>query len=72
MFYVIKVFEMSNKNKSQINHDFQNAGVKKAKRITSIIYIIVLMFIVGGSWMHQQRQAAVETDEFEVIEFSKP
>jgi len=61
---------MSNEGKTQISHGFQDAGVKKAKRIASIIYIVVMTFIVGGSWLHQQ-QASVEIDEGEIIEFNK-
>lgn len=69
-FKIFEVFEMSDKNKTQITHDFQDAGVKKAKRIASVIYILVLTFIVGGSWLHQQQQASEETDELEVVEFN--
>ncbi len=55
---------MSNEDRTQ------EAGVKKAKRIASIIYIIAMTFIVGSSWLHQQ-QASVEIDEEETIEFNK-
>ena len=34
-------------------------GSKKAKNITAIIYMLVLIFLVGGSYINQQRQTNV-------------
>lgn len=32
-------------------------GSKKVKNIAAIIYLLVLSFLVGGSYLHQQAQA---------------
>ena len=47
---------MHHKNKYHPHYDFQDAGTKKVKRIVSIIYICIMAFIVGGSYLHQQEQ----------------
>lgn len=62
---------MQHKNKYQPQHDFQDPGTKKAKRIASIIYVCVMAFIVGGSYLHQQRQAEQATTE-DMSGFSNP
>ncbi len=61
---------MNAKDKKQIRTDFQDAGVKKAKRIASIIYIMVMTFIVAGSWLHQQ-QTATEMDTDKTIDYNR-
>ncbi len=62
---------MNDINENKISDHHQDAGVKKAKRIASIIYIIVLTFIVGGSWLHQKKQLDGQSDAVEVIEFKQ-
>jgi len=41
----------------------QNAknSAKKVKYITSIIYLVVLAFIVGGSYINQQQEIFLDT-----------
>lgn len=46
---------MVGENNQQIRTDFQDARSKKIKRIISIIYIGFMIFIVGGSYLHQQK-----------------
>lgn len=62
---------MTHKNKPIAPADFQDAGTKKAKRIASIIYVCVMAFIVGGSYLHQQQQAAENSGE-DLSGFSNP
>ena len=62
---------MNDKNKSLLPHDFQDPGVKKAKRIASMIYIGIIAFIVGGSYLHQQQQATQNAGD-EMTGFSNP
>ncbi len=62
---------MQHKNKCQPQPDFQDASAKKVKRIASIIYICVMAFIVGGSYLHQQRQQA-PTAHQDTSGFSNP
>lgn len=43
-------------------------GSKKVKNLAAIIYLLVLTFLVGGSYFHQQAQAnsaeiAVKTEQ---------
>ncbi len=45
---------MNNKHKTTQSHDVQDQSAKKAKRIAAIIYILIMMTIVGGSYLHQQ------------------
>lgn len=33
-------------------------GSRRAKNIAAILYLLVLTFLVGGSYIHQQRQSA--------------
>lgn len=32
-------------------------GSKKVKNIAAVLYLLVLTFLVGGSYLHQQRAA---------------
>ena len=41
-------------------HNSKNTA-KKVKYITSIIYLVVLAFIVGGSYINQQQEIFVDT-----------
>ncbi len=41
----------------------QDETAKKARRIAAIIYILVLAFIVGGSWFHQNRLAELQIEQ---------
>ena len=43
-------------------HTSKNTA-KKVKYVTSIIYLIVLAFIVGGSYINQQQEILVDTSE---------
>ena len=43
-------------------HNSKNTA-KKVKYITSIIYLVVLAFIVGGSYIHQQQEILVDKSE---------
>jgi len=43
-------------------HGSKNTA-KKVKYITSIIYLIVLAFIVGGSYINQQQQQFEDQSE---------
>ena len=43
-------------------HNSKNSA-KKVKYITSIIYLIVLTFIVGGSYINQQQKILVDKIE---------
>lgn len=47
--------KMRDENNPQIRTDYQDAQSKKIKRIISIIYIGIMIFIVGGSYLHQQK-----------------
>jgi len=38
---------------------------KKARYIASIIYLLVLAFIVGGSYINQQQETPVDINEAE-------
>ncbi|WP_305909628.1 hypothetical protein Q9L42_004450 [Methylomarinum sp. Ch1-1] len=62
---------MNDKNKPVVPHDFQDPGVKKVKRIASMIFICLMAFIVGGSYLHQQGQAA-QNPNYETSGFSDP
>ena len=42
-------------------HNSKNTA-KKVKYITSIIYLVVLAFIVGGSYINQQQEISVDTN----------
>lgn len=33
----------------------EHDGSKKVKNIAAVIYLLVLTFLVGGSYLHQQR-----------------
>jgi len=46
-------------------------AAKKARYITSIIYILVLTFIVGGSYINQQTADQVKPAE-EEINWTRP
>ena len=37
-----------------MNEEKSDSGAKKAKYIASIIYLLLLTFIVGGSYINQQ------------------
>jgi hypothetical protein len=43
---------------------------KKAKYIASILYLLVLAFIVGGSYLHQQ-QPMGDSENSDVIQFDQ-
>ena len=36
----------------------QDPHIKKAKNIAAIVYLLILAFLVGGSYLDQQREAA--------------
>ncbi len=38
------------------SHDDANA-VKKAKNVAAVAYLLVLTFLVGGSYYHQQNES---------------
>ncbi|MGZ0080312.1 hypothetical protein JWZ98_09045 [Methylomonas sp. EFPC1] len=39
------------------NHD---DGSKKVKNIAAVLYLLVLTFLVGGSYLHQQQADAAQ------------
>jgi hypothetical protein len=41
---------------SNHSHD----GSKKVKNIAAVLYLLVLTFLVGGSYLHQQRADGAE------------
>lgn len=43
-------------------------GSRRAKNIAAILYLIVLTFLVGGSYLHQQRQSASVAADVSTIE----
>ncbi|MEO1881610.1 MAG: hypothetical protein ABGX37_07865 [Methylococcales bacterium] len=48
-------------------------AVKKVRYITSIIYLLVLGFIVGGSYLHQQdADTASQTEDADIIWTNTP
>ncbi len=61
---------MTDKNKPVVFHDFQEPSVKKAKRIASIIYIGIMAFIVGGTYLHQQQKESNKAEQ--LVEFNNP
>lgn len=44
-----------------MNHPKADDGVKKAKNIAAVLYLLVLAFLVGGSYINQQRLEAPES-----------
>lgn len=39
-----------------MNDPHTDDGSKKAKNIAAIVYLLVLSFLVGGSYWHQQQE----------------
>ncbi|MCF6250429.1 MAG: hypothetical protein L3J75_04050 [Methylococcaceae bacterium] len=50
-----------------MNEYTPDPAAKRVKYIASIIYIVVLAFIVGGSYLNQQQEVLVDSDVDEVI-----
>ncbi len=51
-------------NMNEYNPD---PAAKKVKYIASIIYLLVFAFLVGGSYINQQQQASVQTNDEELV-----
>jgi hypothetical protein len=49
-----------------MQHDEQRS-IKKVKNIAAIIYMIVLVFLVGGSYINQQRDKALSPSATEAV-----
>lgn len=41
-------------------------AAKRVKNIAAVLYMIVLTFLVGGSYLHQQQHASSDTVESQV------
>ena len=50
-----------------MNEYTPDPAAKKIKYIASIIYLLVLAFIVGGSYLNQQQEISIDIDADEVI-----
>ena len=47
-----------------MNEHSSKSTAKKVKYITSIIYLVVLAFIVGGSYINQQQETFVDKGDY--------
>ncbi|MFW5444178.1 MAG: hypothetical protein ACKE51_07720 [Methylococcaceae bacterium] len=53
-----------------MNENTTDPAAKKVKYIASIIYLLVLAFIVGGSYLNQQQGISADIDTNETIIWS--
>ncbi len=51
-------------NMNEYNPD---PAAKKVKYIASIIYLLVFAFLVGGSYINQQQETSIQTNDEELI-----
>ncbi len=63
---------MIEKDEKQSVSCSEDIGAKKVRRIAAVIYIIVMIFVVGGSWVNQQNIENEEDEHSEFMEFTMP
>lgn len=44
-------------------HNNDPDGSKKVKNIAAVIYLLVMIFVVGGSYLHQQADNSVNAEQ---------
>ncbi|CAD6879562.1 hypothetical protein [Methylomonas albis] len=51
-----------------MNDHNQDDGSKKVKNIAAVLFLLVLTFLVGGSYLHQQTTDAAEVPASAVVQ----